>query len=609
MNNNSIRIDSYLQNEMSVEERAAFENILLTDPELKYELEVQRSITQAAYNAGIKHTFGKAIRKRIMTARLIRWSIIVLTGTVLLYIFRESIFPGTTAGNENIAQQNNSALFIHPPLKNINVPFDEYDVNADTGDTLFTPSGSVIFFPQSAFTDESGNLIKGEVKIRFREFAEPIDFFISGITMAYDSAGTKYNFESSGMCEIHAYQNSKALFVNPAAKPEVFLSAVNKSPLHNLYFLDTVKRSWTFVGKDTITEVKNLVRVAADSASPGYANTEDYPGEGIGIPVKPLRPLKASGDHQSFSIEVDPGSFEELMSYDKLKFEVIDESTYRRSDADEHWDNVKLDRGMAKGVYTVTFTNTTRKVSYKVRPVLEGEDYAASMKTFTEKSKAYKEALQRRLAREKDKSDSVNTLILEHDKKMLALKKENDRINAVIIARNKNMQQLQLQLAQSMEKLAAAEEKVAMETLLKIQKNKSKFDKDLEYSTEIVRSFSINQFGIWNCDHPQYPNMEVPLIASYADISSKSLMLSSVAVVYKNVNGITQYDPRMQIRFMPKADNMVWGIRDSTFFYFTYSDFRNAGLRSESKAFTFKMRQAKERISSYEEIKALVEKL
>jgi len=607
MNNNSIQIDSYLQNEMSAEEKAAFEAALLTDPELLHEMEVQRSITQAAYNAGLKLSFAKAIRKRIMTTRLIRWGVIVLAGAgvVSLYTFRQSIFHSTTAGNENIAQQNTTAPFINPPLKSIDVPFDEYDVDADTGDTIFAPSGSVILFPPAAFADEAGNIVKGKVNIRFREFTQPVDFFVSGITMAYDSAGTKYNFESSGMCEINAYQNSKALFVNPAAKPEIFLSATNKSPLHNLYYLDTVKRSWTFIGKDTITEIKNLARATPSPATSIPATAGDYPEQDMSIPAKPLKPMKASDDRQSFSIEIEPGSFEELLAYDKLKFEVIDESTYKRSDADEHWDNVVLTHTAAEAIYTVTFSNARRKVSYKVRPVLEGEDYAAALKVFNEKNKAYEQAMKNRLAREKGESDSVSTLIANHDKKMLALKKENDRINAVIIARNKNMRQLQLKLNQKMESLSTVE-KV---WFLNIEVNKSKFQKDLEYSTEILRSFSINKFGAWNCDHPQYPNMEVPLIANYTDISNKPLLLSSIAVVYKNVNGIRQYDPLMQIRFMPTGDNMVWGIRDSAFFYFTYSDFKNAGLKADSKAYTFKMRQAKTQVSSYEEIKALVEKL
>lgn len=51
------------------------------------------------------------------------------------------------------------------------------------------------------------------VKITYREFADPIDFFVSGIPMEYDSAGRKYNFESSGMCEINAYKDDIAVLL------------------------------------------------------------------------------------------------------------------------------------------------------------------------------------------------------------------------------------------------------------------------------------------------------------------------------------------------------------------------------------------------------------
>jgi hypothetical protein len=557
MNNNSIRIDSYLQNEMSAEEKAAFEAALLTDPELLHEMEVQRSITQAAYNAGLKLSFAKAIRKRVMTTRLIRWGIIVLigAGAVLLYTFMQSVFHSTTAGNQNIAQQNNSVPFINPPLKSIDVPFDEYDVNADTGDTLFMPSGSVVFFPPSAFVDESGNLIRGEVKIRFREFTQPIDFFVSGITMAYDSAGTRYNFESSGMCEINAYQNSKALFVNPGAKPEISLSATNKSTLHNLYYLDTIKRSWTFMGKDIITEVKNPAKTTASPASLISTTAGDYPEQDKSIPVKPLKPMKASDDHQSFSIAVEPDSFDELLTYDKVKFEVIDESTYKRSDADEHWDNVVLSRGEANGTYFVTFSNAQRKVSYKVRPVLEGEDYAAALKVFNEKNKAYEQTMKNRLAREKSEADNN--------------KKQMDAYNAQI----KRMQD------------AAAEA--------------NKRVQDYRLKEEIRRTFAITGFGVWNCDNPVFNN-SIPIAAIYTDSLNNPLTLDYVSVVYKDFNGISDYIAG-NIRVFPGRENMIWAVKDSVLCYFNYKDFTDAGIQRGTTAFTFKMRQ--KRVSSYAEMK------
>ena len=101
-----------------------------------------------------------------------------------------------------------TARFVQPPIPEVNVPYQDYSVEAEKGDTLLYESGSILVFPSNSFVDKNGNLVKGKVKVKYREFSNPIDFFFSGIPMNYDSAGTKYNFESSGMCEILADRKS-----------------------------------------------------------------------------------------------------------------------------------------------------------------------------------------------------------------------------------------------------------------------------------------------------------------------------------------------------------------------------------------------------------------
>ncbi|MGF2411503.1 MAG: hypothetical protein ACQUYJ_04210, partial [Ferruginibacter sp.] len=556
-------------------------------------LQVQRQIIKAAEHAGLKMEFANAIRKKNIIKRTITWGIIIIVSiaTVVLYNYRHTIFSDTTAAQQQdrieVQQVTNSGQpFVNPPLQAINVPFSEYSFDAAKGDTIFHTSGSVIYFPPSALVDASGNIIKGMVKITYREFADPIDFFVSGIPMQYDSAGKKYNFESSGMCEINAYQDNKAIFVNQQARPQVNLSSKNKSPLHNVYFLDTIARSWKYNGKDIITEVKNTIRLKAN-----VSNTMAVENGYMSLPVKPLKPMMADDDHQAFSIAVDPGSFEELFAYDRLKFEVIDESTYRRSDADEHWDNVKLERSNTEGIYTITFTNPARKVAYKVRPVLEGEDYAAALKIFNEKDKVYEAALKNRLAQDKKTVDSISFENKRLVEKRNAAIEQNNKINALIAERNKKLRE---------QRLLEIEE---------LQKNQSQYFKDNILTGEIIRTFAVSNFGVWNCDHPQFPNTEISLFVSFTDSFNNKIALYSVAVVYKGFNGITQFPAATQIRVIPETENMIWGIMDGSFYYFTYKDFMQAGIGIDTRLFSFRMRKSIKKLSSYDEIRALVEKL
>ena len=118
-------------------------------------------------------------------------------------------------------KENNSTAAenkVKPPLKNVNVNFENYLVDANQKTILKYQTGSIIKIPNDAFVDKNGKPVFGKVIIKYREFHDPADFFVSGIPMTYDSAGVQYHFESAGMLEILAFQKGKPVFVDPAKK-------------------------------------------------------------------------------------------------------------------------------------------------------------------------------------------------------------------------------------------------------------------------------------------------------------------------------------------------------------------------------------------------------
>jgi len=597
MNNNSIIIDKYLQNEMTVEEKLAFEKRLEFDSELKTEFESQKQILTAIRNAGIKETFAKSINQKINVKKYIQWSslLIIAIASIMLFLFRNSIFNNPEKDKTTISNKTIDRIpFIKPPMHEANVPFKEYCFDAEKGEIIFHQSGSIIEFPPSALIDDAGKLIKGMVTVQYREFSDPLDFFVSGIPMDYDSAGVKFHFESSGMCEIKVFQNNKAVFVNQKAKPIIHLSGTNSSPLHNLYFLDTVNRNWIFEGKDTIHMVKNMAPKPSSSSTQSGIENET-------LPQKPIMPYKASGDRQAFSIEIEPGSFEELFAYDRLKFEVVDDNTYNRADAEIHWENVKLEHTSTEGIYNVIFTNAIRKVNYKVRPVLDEADYDASLKIFKQKIKVYNEALKMRAQNEKIIADSITNTNKVLEKKWNEEKAKNERINELIISRNKSIRSKQYEEAKKIEMDLSTLDESSADQLQSMKTSAKK--------SEIMRSFSINNFGIWNCDYPNFPKNEIPITGVFVDSSNNKLDLSSIAVVYKNLNGICEFSTQSPIKLVPEEENMIWALTNAGFYYFTYKDFKESGINNLSSVYTFKLRKARHNISSYDDIRALAERL
>jgi hypothetical protein len=209
--------------------------------------------------------------------------------------------------------------FINPPIKGADVPYEEYEVDAAKGDTLIYPTGSIILFPPNAFVDEAGKPVTGKVQVKYREFKDPIDFFLAGIPMSYDSAGVAFQFESSGMFDIRAFKDGKPVFINKANKPEVNLVSKNKSNNHSLYFLDTVQGKWINKGGMQIIEPRNTKTAGKTEKTSVVIAQEVLP--------EPVKPLKADNKSPVLKIEVDPSSFKEFAIYKNLKFQVDESKT------------------------------------------------------------------------------------------------------------------------------------------------------------------------------------------------------------------------------------------------------------------------------------------
>lgn len=149
--------------------------------------------------------------------------------------------------------------FVQPALAGIDIADTTFVVDASKGGSFLYSSGSVIRIPEGGFLDSSGALVKGNVEIKYREFHQAAEIFISGIPMTYDSAGTQFHFESAGMLEITAWQKGKSLKANPAAPLKVAMATNSNEEKFNVYYLDTVNKNWSFIAKDKAVVVELAV--------------------------------------------------------------------------------------------------------------------------------------------------------------------------------------------------------------------------------------------------------------------------------------------------------------------------------------------------------------
>ena len=457
--------------------------------------------------------------------------------------------------------------FIKPPINGVDVPYKEYSVDAAKGDTLFYKTGSIILFPPNSFVDKDGNVIQGNVQVKYREFSNPIGFYLSGIPMNYDSAGKSYTFESSGMCEVLAYKDGVPVFVNPKSKPEINLVSDNNSQTHNLYYLDTVQKKWIDKGISIVTELNSL-----KSKTQG---TETTASNEL---TEPLKPEKASSKSPVIKIIIDPASFKELLVYDNLQFQLeANEKNFNPKDTIDEWSNVELLKGKSKGLYTVKFSNAKRTVSYSARPVLEGNDYDKALKIFEKNNAEYKNKINERQNKEKASKEQYLRDSLSNQK-VLDENKRIEKLNILIEARNKGI-----------EKQNAIVDK------------QNKLYTETSQSNKIMRSFQIDGFGIWNCDKAISLNC-LPIAASFKNEKGDILDLTNIAVLYKSFNGILKF-PDNKILVVKDAENMIIGIHNGMFAYLNYEDYNKLKIIPETKEQTFIMTVLSEKDNNYDYIK------
>jgi hypothetical protein len=116
------------------------------------------------------------------------------------------------------------------PIEGIDIPYQYFKVDPNVDNVIVTASGTTIRVPKNAFLDEAGNLITSKVKLEYREFRNPLDFYIAGIPMELNENGEDKVFVSGGMFEINATNAKNAtVFINPANKIKVDLLSTSKS--------------------------------------------------------------------------------------------------------------------------------------------------------------------------------------------------------------------------------------------------------------------------------------------------------------------------------------------------------------------------------------------
>lgn len=493
-------------------------------------------------------------------------------------------------GEEEKPQTKQEQAFVkEPPRLNADVPFSTYIIDAGVDNTIIHNTGTQVHIPAHSLTSCGENTVEGEVEVKIREFQNAADFFLADIPMEYDSAGQTYTFESAGMIQIEAEQNGEKLCVADDKQVKVDLISNDADKNYNLYYLDSTTNKWEHKGKDkvvarrekeapvNIPDCEEMVRATetqfeiiemievdeledAQIVEKKRTSREEMqrfaplPQEDMAMlaeaaPIEdsvalstpcdkiqlnevalakverslaqlkkrePIKPKEADTKKKHFSIEVSKEDFPEIAIYENTTFEV-DESylVYNPADANELWFDVVMRDSDKSHKYLVKFSNDNKTVEYMVEPVYRSADIGKAREVYKQKFEQYKKELKKKQEEQKRIQDEIDRLNAEREAMFAEQRRQNQKREGIYDTHEK-----------------------------------------------IIRSFQIDNFGIYNCDRNLNVGNRVSLNLDFEMPDSLSLRICYMASKEQNavIKFYNQGNRINNLYFNPDHTNFFWSV-------------------------------------------------
>lgn len=197
----------------------------------------------------------------------------------------------------NASNQGEGRIIPNVNLGGLSLQSKRQVVKNETGGVIKNASGTSITIPPSAFVDNSGKPVKGDVTVDYAEYRDPIDFILGGIPMSHSEAGKTYQFNSGGMFKISASYKGEPVNLKPGAEMKVDFALTQRLPNMNFYRFDSLEGRWSELAKITGPEDAgnngSTAGTDENTANTQGVDTETLTNTGGGsgsIPNAPRRP-------------------------------------------------------------------------------------------------------------------------------------------------------------------------------------------------------------------------------------------------------------------------------------------------------------------------------
>jgi len=180
---------------------------------------------------------------------------------------------------------------VSPPSSKADVPFNDFTFQSNIGKSISLPTGTSIVIEPGVLEFEDGKEVEGEVKLQYREVFDAVGSFLTGIPMAYDSAGEEHQLSTAGMFELKAFSDDKPLRIKEGKNIQINLANNEKGSEYNYYNFNKGSGNWDYL---LTPEVKaNTIKSEYAAKLAAFPPAPEKPKEFMNdVPVLDINSLK-----------------------------------------------------------------------------------------------------------------------------------------------------------------------------------------------------------------------------------------------------------------------------------------------------------------------------
>lgn len=507
-------------------------------------------------------------------------------------------------------------------------------IDTKEGAKLSYSSGTKVNIPPDAFVDENGNPVEGNVTIGYREYKNPLDFLLSGIPMGSDSGGVKGQFISAGMFELNASVNGKQVFLKKGSKIDVELSSMDKDPDYNLYAFNDSTGNWdmkTSKGNIPVSVTPTYVYPPAVTSYLGYRYSgysgydsttcrerfEDtsyfYTERKVEKSVsqsrwwwggKSYRSLvKITGVHKTkdggvtFQIaRVTTSTHRELYPYQDVNWRLESKMDYKDFrqfvSYKNNFSDIRIEE--ENGDYVIRLKGMNGFKEIKAEPIKVNENYVAY--DYSDKAKDKLFVRYNKIMQWREKYYDHRLVRGKIESNYIAIKPEEMPTYAWKFAKK----------SMTPEELALSQEEWSDYVKDKQKEEQASINTVGASSSNIMRSFSVDGMGVWNCDQIKRLNNPVQVAASYVNEEGKPITATATYIVDKKLNGVLQYYGNEPIAFSKTAETVLIAIKANGEIAVALPEYFKGKQFSNNKSYTFTLKELSAGTTSVQELKKMI---